>query len=309
MIKLLERLQRVAALGFGAFMLLAATQVYAQGTLFDHANTGFELSGGHKFVPCESCHMNGQFAGTPHQCESCHSINGRFNARPKPIQHIFTSEQCQNCHNEVVWNVVPRVDHAEVFGACASCHNNNVAPGKPVDHIRANDDCESCHSDAVSWLPVVASQVDHGAIPNVEDCFSCHNDFIAPGKGSHPGHIDATNDCVGCHRSGFAAWTPVTVDHDLIPNVEDCARCHNDATPFTSKPPSHPPATDFCAACHSPDNLQWTPVQVDHDQLFNVENNCASCHEPNRPPPPHPQVGDCSTCHSNTTVWRPGLSM
>lgn len=314
MIMLLKRSKRACALGLGLLLLLAAGQVMAQqGRLFDHANTGFELSGGHKFAACESCHVNGQFAGTPRQCVDCHSINGRFNATPKPIEHIYTSEQCDACHTVAVWNAVPRVDHAEVFGTCVGCHNNNIASGKPIDHIRASDDCESCHSGVLSWLPVSASQVDHDAIPNVDDCFSCHNDFIAPGKMQHPDHIDVLNDCGGCHTN-FNAWAPVpasSVDHSLINNVDNCISCHVEDRAAAV---NHPDTTINCGACHTTTSpfASILPSQVDHAEIPAAQMNmCATCHEQDRPAViqlpsgtvQHPLDGECGVCHTNTDYW------
>ena len=406
MIKLLERIKRVTVLGLGAILMVLASQVIAQGKLFDHADTGFDLTGGHKFAACENCHVNGQFEGTPRECVSCHSINGRFNATTKPIDHINVSEQCENCHNMAVWNAVPRVDHAEVFGACINCHNNNVAPGQPVDHIvvgnqcddchsdmswlpaqfnhdgitgqcvschnnvsqagkpadhiNATDNCESCHNSTLSWTPVNANDVDHGEIPNVDDCFSCHNNFIAPGQPVD--HIAANNECATCHRT-TDFWAPVpaaNVDHDSIPNVqncvschdnmqfpgkpadhlitsENCAACHNpslawqaatfdhDETPILQacatchngvdapgQSAAHIPTTNNCAACHMNPGISFIPVDfVDHDEIEGVDNNCASCHEKDRPPPPHVQGIECNFCHTDTTgPWHdPSITM
>ena len=35
---------------------------------FDHLATGFELDGLHRDLPCESCHLNAIFKGTPRDC-------------------------------------------------------------------------------------------------------------------------------------------------------------------------------------------------------------------------------------------------
>ena len=39
---------------------------------FDHLTTGFELDGVHRDLPCESCHLNAVFRGTPRDCATCH---------------------------------------------------------------------------------------------------------------------------------------------------------------------------------------------------------------------------------------------
>ena len=39
-----------------------------------HNQTTFRLEGRHQAVPCESCHLNGQFRGTPSTCFDCHWV-------------------------------------------------------------------------------------------------------------------------------------------------------------------------------------------------------------------------------------------
>ncbi|MBN1550021.1 hypothetical protein JW979_01075 [bacterium] len=41
---------------------------------YNHAVTGFPLQGVHRTLPCQSCHKNGRFKGTPDQCNACHAI-------------------------------------------------------------------------------------------------------------------------------------------------------------------------------------------------------------------------------------------
>ena len=50
---------------------------------FDHLTTGFELDGVHRDLPCESCHLNAVFNGTPRDCGTCHITGSPFNATPK----------------------------------------------------------------------------------------------------------------------------------------------------------------------------------------------------------------------------------
>ena len=60
--RLVERLALFAVL-----MLAAAQWAGAQqnGVEFDHASAGFALSGQHRLVRCETCHVKGVFKGTP----------------------------------------------------------------------------------------------------------------------------------------------------------------------------------------------------------------------------------------------------
>jgi hypothetical protein len=216
MIKKVQWYLRV--LGLVALMGSISGLVQAQGKPFDHSATGFDLTGGHNFVPCESCHVGGQFAGTPKECTACHSINGLINATPKPVEHIFTSERCDACHSTVAWQAVPMVDHHEVFGRCENCHNNVVVPGKPVNHIPVHNQCVDCHSD-LSWQP---ARFNHDGIG---DCASCHNNISAIGQPAD--HIPVMPDCGGCHNTNF--FNPVKeVNHDLV--VGTCRSCHDGVT-------------------------------------------------------------------------------
>ena len=59
-------------LGLLALLLCGALAPLAQAagpqrSAFDHLTTGFELLGQHRDLPCESCHANAVFKGTPWQ--------------------------------------------------------------------------------------------------------------------------------------------------------------------------------------------------------------------------------------------------
>ncbi|HYL17478.1 MAG TPA: cytochrome c3 family protein, partial [Burkholderiales bacterium] len=71
---------------------------------FDHITTGFELLGQHRNVPCESCHANAIFKGTPTACASCHGVGTAVRASAKPATHILSTDQCQDCHTPWAWN-------------------------------------------------------------------------------------------------------------------------------------------------------------------------------------------------------------
>ncbi|EFK97224.1 hypothetical cytochrome c family protein, partial [sediment metagenome] len=61
---------------------------------FDHATTGFVLTGQHIQARCESCHTQGVFRGTPRDCASCHRNATRFGAMQFPVKHIPTTQAC-----------------------------------------------------------------------------------------------------------------------------------------------------------------------------------------------------------------------
>ena len=64
-------------------MLGSAALAQSPGSKFDHLTTGFELTGAHRLQPCESCHVDAVFKGTPRVCVTCHSPGSRIGATPK----------------------------------------------------------------------------------------------------------------------------------------------------------------------------------------------------------------------------------
>lgn len=268
--------------------------------VFDHASTGFDLMGAHSFVPCQDCHIEGQFQGTPRNCVGCHQLNGRINALPKPIDHIQSSDQCEMCHNPTLWQDVMQVDHTQVFGNCAQCHNNVTAPGKPPTHPPTpNNQCQDCHSE-IAFAPAYFS---HEGI--VDNCQSCHNGITATGRG--PNHIPLQQEiCADCHNPmNTLTWRPVArVDHSLVLGLNACVSCHNNVT-ATGKPVDHISTTNDCNACH--DVYKWQDPPVDHSQVFGT---CSSCHNGIIAPgqeqnPNHPMTFglECDACHISTTTW------
>lgn len=265
-----------------------STSALAQDKAFDHAETGFELTGGHNFTPCESCHVGGQFAGTPTECVACHSVNGRINATPKPVEHIFVSERCDACHSTVGFQAVPVVDHHEVFGRCETCHNNIVVAGKPIDHIPVQNDCVDCHSD-LGWQPV---SFTHDNLTG--RCESCHNNISALGQPVD--HINASMECEACHST--TTFSPVIrVDHDYV--VGTCASCH-----LADKPINHINIRQDaqCDSCHTSTQV-WPSVPVVNHDL--VVGTCRSCHDgviATGQFVGHRETGnlECNVCHLNT---------
>src|SRR5271168_958876 len=81
------------ALLVAAFWVLAPSWAGAAGTApitvpFDHLSTGVELDGVHRDLPCEACHLNAMFRGTPRDCATCHITGSQYNATPKTATHI-----------------------------------------------------------------------------------------------------------------------------------------------------------------------------------------------------------------------------
>jgi hypothetical protein len=229
----------------GALLLLAALSGGAESQersspVFDHFTTAFRLDGAHQFATCEGCHVDGLFAGTPVQCSGCHGQGTRVRATFQPVQHIRTTEFCDSCHRTTGWVPVVAVDHVEVFGTCASCHDNRLALGKPVNHLPTSNQCDDCHR-TVAFSPAT---FDHVGISS--GCFGCHNGATAFGKPAD--HIPATNICEDCHS--VIGFSPVgRVDHTQVLGV--CSGCHNNVIAMGQFAGHIATGATECDACHN----------------------------------------------------------
>ena len=213
---------------------------------FDHDATVFPLEFKHALATCESCHVQGVFAGTPRQCRDCHSNTGRIKASAAPSGHIRFLGDCDSCHRPDSWFTVLRVDHAVVAGTCVNCHDGFTASGKNTRHVQSSNVCDDCHM-TLTWTAAVFNHVGING-----NCVSCHDGFTASGK--HARHILSAASCEDCHTT--FGWQPVArVDHGSV--VGTCFSCHNGVV-ASGKHALHDPTSDDCQLCHSP--LGWTPA-------------------------------------------------
>ncbi len=273
---------------------------------FDHLSTGFELDGVHRDLPCESCHVNAVFKGTPRNCGTCHITGTPYNATPKVANHVTSSNNCAACHNTIAFRPDVHFDHAEVMGSCVSCHNGSMAQGKGPTHPATSDSCAACHT-VVGWNPPKA--VDHSQIPLAVAgfCIICHNGAQAGGKPAN--HIATNQECGDCHLT--STWLGANFDHTGI--TANCSSCHN-GTKAVGKQGNHMPTSNICEICHTTGigtkTPSWTPSKFDHTQMS--VTTCATCHsgtvkistgvvsgQPANHVPPIPSSIDCGVCHGN----------
>lgn len=258
---------------------------------FDHFTTGFVLDGAHLNVDCETCHVNAVFQGTPSDCGSCHSTGGRIAASPKPVNHVPSTDFCEDCHRTTAWFPLAEMNHDAIFGSCSSCHNNVQSVGKPPDHPQTQAQCDTCHR-TTGWFPAL---FDHDTITT--NCVSCHNGVDAMGRTA--AHITTTDVCEDCHT--VFAFAPAQVDHLQVIGV--CSSCHND-TVAMGKDAGHLQTTAECDACHS--TTAWLPALFDHDNV--APGTCASCHDgmtaTGKDAGHFDTQRSCDSCHS-PTFWTP----
>jgi len=129
---------------------------------FDHAQTGYPLSGGHARVACASCHRRGdsangppvqRFVGLTRACETCHR---------DPHQGQFAraagSTSCERCHTTAdlkaskfdhARDAAYKLDKAHARLACSTCHQPKARNG--VTFIRYKPlptTCRGCHGSS-----------------------------------------------------------------------------------------------------------------------------------------------------------------
>ena len=297
---------------------------------FDHLTTGFDLLGRHRDLPCEACHVNAVFRGTPRACVACHGAATAVRATAKPSSHILTTDRCEACHTPVAWVPAVNFDHTQMLGSCSSCHNNVQAQGKGAQHMATTLECNGCH-DTLGWG---GAMFNHAGITS--GCASCHNGVSAPGMPAN--HIPTAGaPCEDCHsRTEFTTFDGAVIDHTVVASMP-CSTCHEAGKSFagtpvvTTRPPPPHPATGECSNCHTTASWDATGLPANHIPLpaadagncalchvnpsdysvyvmnhVNISSNCAQCHgaglsfanvapptleEPPLGPPPHVPVG------------------
>ena len=297
---------------------------------FDHATTGFTLTGGHTVPPraCSDCHINNNYNITVTTCVSCHQTDFNNAKNPDHVQGGF-STTCQTCHNTSAWQPAT-FDHSKtsfpLTGAhmdpprvCADCHiNNNYNitvttcischqtdfnnATSPVAHAGFPTTCQSCH-DTVSWTD---ANFDHSTTG-----FPLTGLHTVPPRACADCHINnnynlTSTACVTCHLKDFnGAKNP---DHVAGGFAQTCDICHTTSawSPATfdhSKSGfplvgAHTVPPRACADCHVNNNYQITVT------------TCVSCHQSdyNGATTPVPHTGfptTCESCH-DTVLWTNG---
>lgn len=265
---------------------------------FDHLQTRFALTGAHREVPCQGCHLGEVYKDTPTACADCHQVRdvhgGRFGSR------------CESCHETVKWTAI-RFDHDRdtkfaLTGAhretgCNACHLGNAyekdAGQLCIDCHREDDvhdglngrDCKACHN-STDWT---VSSFDHGktrfALRGAHAAAPCETCHVRPAdevalpmacischarKDVHAGRFGAR--CGDCHTE--TSWRSVRFDH---------AR--------TRFPLRGAHARTGCKSCHTSPSAK-----------VRLETGCNACHA--RDDPHKGALGrDCARCHDEKK-WR-----
>jgi hypothetical protein len=288
---------------------------------FDHAATGFPLTGTHAQLECVQCHIGGNFSGTPADCVSCHLADFNSTTNPNHIAAGFPQD-CALCHSTAAWT--PAVfDHSKtkfpLTGEhtklqCPDCHKNGQYVGLPTacvschlgdykgatnpNHITAGfpQDCALCHSTA-AWIPAV---FDHSKTKF--PLTGAHTKLQCPDCHKNGQYVGLPTACVSCHLGDYKGAT--NPNHITAGFPQDCAICHN-ATAWSPSTFDHSKTKFPLTGAHT--SVQCTNCHIG-GVYAGTPTDCYSCHskeynsttDPNHVTAQFPK--DCSQCHT-TSSW------
>jgi len=221
-------------------------------------------------------------------CSECHGQQ----APGRSLEHMPSSDRCDNCHTVYSWRTLVKIEHVEAMHECADCHDGIMAMGQSIAHIATDVGCTHCHIGTV-WTPA----------PNpatlVDGCANCHdNTFLAAQPSNHLKTL--TQECDECHT--LTDWHVLKkIEHNRI--VGQCIRCHNGVDAI-GQSETHINSSIHCEACHS--IFVFVPnLRVDHNETV---GDCIECHDgiiATGQPANHIETTQtCSACHP-TSGWIP----
>jgi hypothetical protein len=138
-------------------------------SLFDHAHSGFPLTGDHKLIRCESCHAGGRYAGLPLDCYGCHRTDYDRASDPNHVTVGFPTT-CLTCHSTENWR--GRFDHDGWFPIYSGRHNGRWQK------------CSECHENPAEY--------------RLFTCTDCH--LKGPTQSRHGEVRDFVFDSAACYR-------------------------------------------------------------------------------------------------------------
>jgi hypothetical protein len=208
---------------------------------FNHATTGWPLTGAHTALQCSQCHAGGNYNITNTACVSCHLKDFQGTSNPNHVSVGFP-QQCDVCHSTSVWSP-------------ATFNHNNTS--FPLTGRHTSVACANCHvNNNYTTLPT--------------DCYGCHRaDYQATNS---PNHVSAgfPNTCAVCHTT--SSWLGATFNHTWF-NMNHggargvCATCHTNSGNYS---------VFQCTNCHTKSNTDSEHRGVGGYVYNSV--NCYQCH-------------------------------
>lgn len=265
----------------------------------------FALSGKHKDLKCEKCHLQPPSSKPAAAPKS-----------PLPSFEALVAETQPRPFRGAGFGVSPATPvRGETLPSCVACHQN-VHRQKS----EAFDDCTSCH-DAVAWNLSSSASFDHGntdfplegahSDPKKADCADCH------GGEKLDGPVKRT--CVECHEKDDLKAHLGGFNREMVVKGQSCEMCHDavDWKKSTYPLKDHPAPIALadghaikCEICHGTDGtvlalegkripiprLPKEPgLAVDRGPQ---EKACAACHgDPHEGRMERELEKDCIDCH------------
>ena len=211
------------------------------GASFNHASTGFALTGAHSTLQCSQCHINGNYRLTSGACVTCHLKDFQGTTNPNHVAGGFP-QTCDACHNTTSW-------------AGATFNHNNTP--FPLTGAHTTVPCANCHvNNNYTTLPTA--------------CYGCHQkDYQGT---NNPNHVSAgfPTSCQTCHNT--ASWLGATFNHTWFPTNHGgangvCSTCHINPSNF---------AVFQCTNCHTKATTDQHHQGVS-GYVYNSQN-CYQCH-------------------------------
>ncbi|MEZ4744286.1 MAG: hypothetical protein R3B45_17860 [Bdellovibrionota bacterium] len=295
---------------------------------FSHDSTRFSLTGKHRGVKCEKCHVNKRgkqqfkFPMAEKQfCQNCHS-----NVHKDQFSRKFLNKSCGECHTTTNFTELKSFNHnktrfrltgkhEDIKEECVKCHvktNKNLAtnPPKPAGKFnfgkKISRFCQKCHSN------VHSKQFDEkfSSLP----CVKCHSTqaFAKRKKFDHKatrfplrGEHQKLN-CSKCHvkTKNILLRKPLKyASRFIFPNLQkkDCQTCHKD--------PHHGSFGESCSSCHN--EKSWQSTRDFHREFtltgVHFTLQCEECHIDGRRLSGLSK--ECLICHQKDDVHNAALPM
>ncbi|HLW97862.1 MAG TPA: hypothetical protein VKR82_04395 [Candidatus Acidoferrales bacterium] len=269
-----------AAAGFATTCQTCHTTTSWAGVVFNHATTGFPLTGTHVTTPCASCHINNNYSLTDPTCKACHTPDYNGTNNPPHAAASYPLD-CTLCHNTVNWTSSTWNHSSTGFPLtgfhttilCTACHiGNNYGLTDPT--------CKACHLPDYN----TTNNPPHAAAGFPVTCDTCHTTTSWAGavfdhsKTAFPlTGFHVTVPCTSCHVNNNFTTVPT-----------DCYGCHAADYNGTNNP-NHIGAgyPTTCASCHN--TTSWAGATFNHT-YFQIPHHSAQC-------------TDCHTNSSNYVIF------
>ena len=245
------------------------TTVWTNST-FNHAVTGWPLTGNHQMAPagaitaCTQCHVGNNYNLTSTDCFGCHTMDWNSTqtlggAVPNHVAANFPTSLCSTCHDTLLW-ADGKFDHSTTGWALTGAHQMS-----PAGKVTA---CSQCHVSNNYSLTSANTA-----------CYGCHvadwNSTQTLG-GSVPNHIAAgyPTTCDTCHTT--TSWLGATFNHTYFPiphHGSVCNDCHQVSTDYSSF---------TCINCHTTTAHQQTQTVNTHAGVSGFvygPETCYNCHK------------------------------